>query len=395
MTIQIRQSVLSPRVRPSAMPGDKDPSPPSQTETTSASDSRKAAATVFPVPPTGSAPISTKKPLSSYTGPLDGDSHYDPKRGPWLQMLTRIGVWATARVQLEGRENIPEHGSSMLCFNHQSYMDPPLVSSLSTRDWRFMASIDQFSGLAGKMMANLGAFPVDRDANPTRPLEVAKRLLDQGKGVGIFPEGGIFKDGSIHSLKEGTALIALRSKCETLVPGAIHYKAHETTRGERLGTYVTATAVTAGAIALALVGGPALVISTALTGLVTGAVAGGGIGALRTGLGKDIKQVGEGVLKGALPGAITGATLGALGTAFLAHPLLLAAPLAGVAGLLTLATGKALNRRLEAHVAVGSPIAVEPYREMSPKKGRAALTADLHQSMVALKSDLDARYSNR
>lgn len=338
---------------------------------------------------TPATPGAKKKLPSGYTGPLDGGSHYDEKVGPWLHRLNKVGMAAVARVHVQGRENIPETGSSMLCFNHQSYTDPPLVASLSDRDWRFMAAVDQFTGLAGKAMTALGAFPVDRGANPSRPLDVAKGLLDSGKGVGIFPEGGIFRDGSVHPLKEGTAMIALRSQCQTVVPGAIRYEKHAPTLGERVKSYASAAAVTTGAVACAVAGGPVLVASMAVTGLVTGVVAGSASGAVLKGLHKDIKEVAQQALQGGLIGAVAGVTVGVLGAAVLGNPLLVAVPLAGVTGLATLALGKALSHRVDAYVTVGAPIEVEPYRQLPPKEGRRQLTADLHAAMVALKDGLD------
>lgn len=341
--------------------------------------------------PSSPAPAAqaTKAGPPGYTGPADGLSHYNPQAARWLRPLNKLVMAAAVRKAVVGRENIPQSGAHMLAFNHQSYIDPTLVSSISDRDWRFMAAKEQFIGLLGQAMTAMGAFPVDRGKASSKPLDVSIDLLNDGKGVAIFPEGRIHEDGSIHELKEGAALVALRSKCETIVPGAIHFQEHTPGFGSKLLNYASAAAVTAAGLAIATAGGPALqVVSGAVTGLLTGVLAGGVAGAARTGFTSDLKDLGMAALKGAALGAVCGGVMGGAGAGLLGSPMLLAAPLSVGAGLTTLAIGKGLSHRDDVRVVVGRPIEVEPYRQMADKKqARAQLTEDLFKAMVALKED--------
>lgn len=322
-----------------------------------------------------------------YTGPADGLSHYNKRAAAVLRPLNNVAMSLLVRKEVVGAENLPKDGSHLLAFNHQSYIDPPLLETLDKRDWRFMAAKEQFVGVSGKAMSACGAFPVDRDASVARPLEVSIDLLNEGKGVAIFPEGRIWSDGAVHELKEGTAMVALRSKCETVVPGAISYKTHTPTLGSKLLHYGAAAAITAGGLACAMSGNPLLQGAAGLvTGFIGGGLAGAAVGAACAGAKADPKQRVVAAVEGLAVGAAAVAVVGAL----TAHALVVAAPLAVVAGFATLLVGKALGQRQDVTMVVGTPIPVEPYRQMANhKEARTRLTEDLHTAMVALKARAD------
>jgi len=345
------------------------------------------------VPQRLSTPAKPKaeKEIPGYTGPTDGLSHYDPKAAAWIRPINKAIVGAWLHTDVKGKENIPESGAHMLCFNHSAYADAPLVQSLTDRDYRFMAAKEQFTGIVGKAMTALGSVPVDRGGASMKPVEVFVDLLNEGKGVAIAPEGRIHSDGKIHEFKGGPAMMALRSKCETLVPVVIHYEDHKLTKTERVATYLTAGAVVAGGLAAAAMGGPILrAAAGVITGALSGAAAGAGVGFVRSDA-KDIKDkigdaagaAGWGALIGAAGGGIGGAVLGN-------HAMYLAAPLSVGAGAVGLVAAKAFNERKDARVVVGEGIPVEPYRQMgNNKEAREKLTSDLRDRMIQIKTELE------
>lgn len=333
-----------------------------------------------------------EKEIPNYTGPEDGLSHYDPKAAAWIRPLNKglVGAWLHTDVQ--GKENIPESGAHMLCFNHGAYSDAPLVQSLTDRDYRFMAAKEQFTGIVGKAMTALGSVPVDRGGASSKPIEVMIDLLNEGKGVAIAPEGRIHSDGKIHEFKGGPAMIALRSQCETLVPVVIHYEDHKVTNTERIATYATAGAMVAGGLAAAAMGGPVIrALSGVLTGALSGAAVGGGVGFARS-QAKDVKDKIGDAAKAAGIGALLGAAGGGAGGALLPaqQATYLAAPLSLGAGAVGLVAAKAFHERKDARVVVGEGIPVEPYRQMeNSKEAREKLTSDLRQRMIEIKSELE------
>lgn len=338
-------------------------------------------------------PSKPEKEIPNYTGPADGLSHYDPEAARWIRPLNKglVNIWRNTDVR--GTENIPNSGPHMLAFNHGSYSDASIVASLTDRDIRTMAAKEQFTGVIGKMMTAMGAFPVDRGGATTKPIEVMVDLLNEGKGVAIAPEGRIYDDHeNIHEFKGGAAMIALKSKCETIVPVVIHYEEHKPTSSDRIKTYLAASAVVAGGIACAVAGGPVLrAVSGLLTGAVTGAAIGGGIGFVKT-QDNDLRAKAGGAIQGAKWGALAGAAAGGAGGALLgSNALYLAGPLAAGAGLVTMAGAKAYNERTEAHVEVGKGMEVAPYRDLPGKEGREKLTADLHKYMSDIKDGIKER----
>ncbi len=333
------------------------------------------------------------KEIENYTGPTDGKSHYDPEAAKWIRPLNEGIVRLWKHADRQGLENIPETGAHMLCFNHQSYSDASLVTSLTDRDYRFVAAKEQFVGFVGKCMTDMGAIPVDRGSAAKDTITNVVELMDNGIGTAIAPEGGIKEGGHIHEFKEGPAMMALMSeKCESLVPVVIHFQPHQVGAANKIGTYLAASAITAGGMAAAAFGGPAArAIAGVLTGALTGAAVGGGVGFAMS-QETDIKDRALGSLKSAGIGALLGAATGGAGGAALgANAMWLAAPLSVGAGAVGLVAAKAFNEREDAFVRVGKGIETKLYREMENKKeARAKLTTDLHDTMVQMKKDLEA-----
>ena len=327
--------------------------------------------------------------IPNYTGPKGTSSEYDAKAARWLKPANKALVKAWMHTDVKGKENVPETGGHILCFNHESMSDASLVQSLTDGDYRFVAAKEQFVGPVGKAMKALGAIPVDRDKPSGELIEVTTNLLNQGTGIAIAPEGGIRADGRINSFKEGPAKMALESDCESLIPAVLDYRDHEVGYGNRVGTYLAAGAVAVGGLAAAFMGGgTAQVVAGAVTGVLAGAAVGGATGYVtskKTGtakMGDAAKGAGLGALALGLGG---GFGAGALGS----HAAYLLAPLSVVGGVTALAGAKLFNERKDATVVVGEGIPVEPYRQMEdPQVARKALTRDLRKRMMELHQEI-------
>jgi len=119
-------------------------------------------------------------------------------------------------IRVFGRGHIPRTGPVLLVSNHLSYADPLLLSALCPRRIFFLAKSELFeqSRLFAWLIRRLGSVPIRRDGHAGSAIRRAERILDEGKVVGIFPEGGITTPGE---LKAGVALIAARTGA-TIVP---------------------------------------------------------------------------------------------------------------------------------------------------------------------------------
>ena len=124
------------------------------------------------------------------------------------------------RIKIEGRENIPTDKNFIICSNHISLFDPPMVGLSMPFPVRFMAKEELFSNkLFGGLLKALGAFPIKRGKSDVGALKAAINILKSGENLVIFPEGKRSKDGNLNRGKSGAALIAIKAGVNILPVG--------------------------------------------------------------------------------------------------------------------------------------------------------------------------------
>ncbi|NLM36898.1 MAG: 1-acyl-sn-glycerol-3-phosphate acyltransferase [Firmicutes bacterium] len=133
------------------------------------------------------------------------------------------------RFQVFGAEHLPETGPVIVVCNHANFIDPIVVGcSLQKRQVCFMAKEELFRiPLLGGLIRRFGAFPVKRGTGDRGAFRAARSVLAAGKVVGMFPEGKRYRDGKIHPLKPGAAMLAVESGAQVLpmvVTGTHHLK---------------------------------------------------------------------------------------------------------------------------------------------------------------------------
>jgi 1-acyl-sn-glycerol-3-phosphate acyltransferase len=121
------------------------------------------------------------------------------------RLLVRLLFACVTRVQVIRPENTNRTGGFLLAANHISHFDPFIISLVIRRkiDWLTMAEFFQ-SPVVGFLLRAVDAFPVDRDRANRKTIRTAVERLQDGRVVGLFPEGGI-RDGA-RSLLEGAPL---------------------------------------------------------------------------------------------------------------------------------------------------------------------------------------------
>jgi 1-acyl-sn-glycerol-3-phosphate acyltransferase len=126
------------------------------------------------------------------------------------------------RVKVIGKEHVPSQGPAVICANHISNLDPPVVGGfIDTREIHFMAKEELFRiPFIGKIITKLNAFPVKRGGGDSGAVKHAIRLLRNGHVLGIFPEGTRSKSGELGKAHVGAALIAIKGKAP-MIPVAI------------------------------------------------------------------------------------------------------------------------------------------------------------------------------
>ncbi|WP_338451778.1 lysophospholipid acyltransferase family protein [Niallia oryzisoli] len=120
-----------------------------------------------------------------------------------------------------GKENVPKDGGVLLCCNHIHNFDPEVIGITSPRPIHFMAKEELFSvPVLGKILPHINAFPVKRGFSDRGALRKGLEVLNDGKVLGLFPEGTRSKTGELGKGLAGAGFFALRSNAH-IVPCAI------------------------------------------------------------------------------------------------------------------------------------------------------------------------------
>ncbi|HEU0190898.1 MAG TPA: lysophospholipid acyltransferase family protein [Mycobacterium sp.] len=139
----------------------------------------------------------------------------------WLFKYIFMGPLLTllGRPKVEGLENVPDSGAVILASNHLAVADSFYLPLVVRRRITFLAKSEYFTGTGMKgwftrwFYTVAGQVPIDRtDADHAEAaLNTAERLLNQGKLLGMYPEGTRSPDGRLYKGKTGIGRMALHT----------------------------------------------------------------------------------------------------------------------------------------------------------------------------------------
>jgi 1-acyl-sn-glycerol-3-phosphate acyltransferase len=147
---------------------------------------------------------------------------------PWTlisrdtRLLLRVGFWITraglplvgVRVVVKGMDRLPG-GASIVMANHSSNLDPPvLIPLLPGRVVIYLKASLMRIPVLGYAMRLAGFIPVTRDGSveaAKATSAAAKRELERGSCLVVFPEGTRSRDGSLLPFKKGPFFLAMES----------------------------------------------------------------------------------------------------------------------------------------------------------------------------------------
>ncbi len=126
------------------------------------------------------------------------------------------------RIRRLNTGRIPRRGACLLVANHQSHLDPPLVSMCNPyRQTHFVARLGLFAhGPFAWLITSLNSIPVSEEESDVGAIREILARLEQGVPVILFPEGSRTEDGAMQPFKRGVALLLKRAKCP-VVPIAV------------------------------------------------------------------------------------------------------------------------------------------------------------------------------
>ena len=119
-----------------------------------------------------------------------------------------------------GARNVPQRGPAILASNHLSFADHFFGPLPLRRQVIFLAKAEYFTGrglkglISRAFFSALGQIPVDRGGGAAgeRALRTGLRVLEEGKLLGIYPEGTRSPDGRLYRGKTGIARLALEGQ---------------------------------------------------------------------------------------------------------------------------------------------------------------------------------------
>jgi len=153
------------------------------------------------------------------------------------------------RVETAGAERVPSAGPVVFCPNHpNALIDAALMLATAPRPVSFLAKAPLFRmPVIGWFARSLGSIPVYRrqdgsgdTSGNAEMFAAARRLLEGGGTIAIFPEGTSHSDTRLRPLRTGAARIALGAGTEapvTIIPVALTYFDKATFRSNALVSF--------------------------------------------------------------------------------------------------------------------------------------------------------------
>ncbi|MEX1172703.1 MAG: lysophospholipid acyltransferase family protein [Chloroflexota bacterium] len=176
---------------------------------------------------------------------MSGDRPVTPivdEISPWMQAVaavTRAGLAGLTRVRVVGAiDEIPRDGPVIVAANHASNLDPVVIAASLLpklgRRLQWLGKKELFAWpVVGWMARNGGVHAVDRSTADVEAYRLAKRILDEGHALFVFPEGTRSHDGTLQAARDGASALALRTGAP-IVPVGIEGSYERWPRGQKL-----------------------------------------------------------------------------------------------------------------------------------------------------------------
>ncbi len=138
-----------------------------------------------------------------------------------IKAIIRFFMRIMFRLKIVGQENIPKEGACIICANHKSYFDPPLIVAFNKRHINMIAKKELYKN---PILAWLGrvfnVFPVERNGKDIEAVKHSLKVLKNGEILGIFPEGT--RNGMKKGIKPKSGAVTMAIKTGVpIIPAGI------------------------------------------------------------------------------------------------------------------------------------------------------------------------------
>ncbi len=131
--------------------------------------------------------------------------------------LVKAFIMLIFRVKLNGSENVPTEGGFVLCSNHLSNWDPPLLQAFLKRRIYYLAKEELFHvfGLS-LVLKMIKAIPVKRSTADFASIKTSIKTVKGGGVIGIFPTGQREMVKGEGDVKSGIGFLAVKTEAPVL-----------------------------------------------------------------------------------------------------------------------------------------------------------------------------------
>ena len=157
----------------------------------------------------------------------------------WYVLTRMVAMFAYDRFHLRvsGVEKLPRRSPFLICSNHQSFIDPVIMTSVLPwqvfRDIFFVGTSEHFGTGIMRMFARRARIMlVDPDANLIPAMRAGAFGLRHGRVLILYPEGERSIDGTPKTLKKGAAILSIHNQVP-IVPVAVEGFYEAWPRGKR------------------------------------------------------------------------------------------------------------------------------------------------------------------
>ena len=147
-----------------------------------------------------------------------GDPLYLGRLYPVIRGVIAFLVRTLTKLEVQGREQVPERGPYILVANHLHWLDSPVLLTTLPHPVRVFAG-EKWEGrfLIGFLLTSVNAIFVNRGEVDRRALREALATIKAGGILGMAPEGTRSKTGGLQRGRSGAAYLAYHSGAR-LVP---------------------------------------------------------------------------------------------------------------------------------------------------------------------------------
>ena len=135
----------------------------------------------------------------------------------WL--LAHVVMTCLYGLRILHADRIPSRGPCLIVANHQSFLDPILVSlACSRREFAYLARNTLWGKyrLWHRMLALLNCIPLDTEKSDMKAIRAGLEVLKRGGVLVVFPEGARSFDGRLQEFKPGAGVLVKRAGCPVL-----------------------------------------------------------------------------------------------------------------------------------------------------------------------------------